>query len=34
VRVRCDANGGELLVIKLIGDTCFLYYEEGFKRRV
>jgi hypothetical protein len=31
VLIRHDASGGELLVIKLIGGTCFLYYEEGFK---
>jgi hypothetical protein len=30
VRVRCDANEGELLlVIKLIGDTCFYTMRRG-----
>jgi hypothetical protein len=29
VRVRCDANGGELLVIKLIGGTCFYTMRRG-----
>jgi hypothetical protein len=37
VHIRCDVNGGELLVIKLIGDTCFYTMRrglsEGYDRR-
>jgi hypothetical protein len=31
VRIRCDASGGELLVIVKVIGVHVLYYEERFK---